>query len=117
VPTDQDAAGAKGNGRPQPFDPAKVRVAVARAKQLALAVAADRTGEEYRRVLGPMMDEVFEGDLTQQQVADRVAYLLYGSAMFASGTLTLLTELANVSRDRALEILDSAIDEWLANPQ
>jgi hypothetical protein len=113
VPNHDDPEAVRSNGQPQPWDPAKVKAAVANARQLVLALGADESGDAYRRALDDVLERALSGAVGEQQTADRLAYLIYGSSLLAVGRLTVLTELTTTSQERALELVDHALDTWL----
>ena len=109
-----DPPGVKTNGKPQPFDPEKVKKAADWARQLAIGFGADKSGDEYRRVLEQVVDEAFDGVETEQEFHDRLAYVLYGSALFSFSALGLLGEMTGMTIPKALVLLEDSITAWLA---
>jgi hypothetical protein len=105
----------KTNGQPQPWDAAKVRKAWDDARRLAGALGVDATGDAYRRELDAVMSDVFPEDeeLTQQQVADRVAYMLYGAVLFGFAALTVAEATGDLSRSEALAHMESSLSNLL----
>jgi hypothetical protein len=92
----------------------KVRKAWRDARRLAEAFEADDSGDAYRRELDTVLADVFPDDeeLTQQQVADRIAYTLYGAAIFSTAALTVAEAAGSMSRSNALALMESSLDQF-----
>jgi hypothetical protein len=104
------------NGRPQAWDAVKVRAAADLVLELAAELESDRSGEAYRAKLETTIVPIFDEVETQQQAAERLAYLLYGACLLVSGATAAAEALAHVDRQQVLAIVSRSVAEWLENP-
>jgi len=102
----------EGNGRPQPWDPEKVRAAVGQFQRLVVALGADETGNAYRSELEIVVDEAL-GEPDSSEFRDRLAMFLYGSALFGLGALSAVEATAKLPRERVLALLEENLKQWL----
>lgn len=101
------------NWHPQRLDPAKVREAFADIEQLVGALGRDGTGDAYRATLDPMLERIFDAAETEQPIADRLAYVLYGATLFGLSAVTTAEILGSVPRSHVLELIQRALAMWL----
>lgn len=99
--------------QPQSWDTEKVMLAYSDAIGLVEALDADRTGDAYRQELARIAEwrlEPAEGD---EDFFNRLAYVLYGSALFGLGALKGVEAEGKISREEALARISQSVDKWL----
>lgn len=95
------------------MDPARVAQAWLDAQTLAIALAEDATGDKFREELEKVITRVLDPAEDDNDYYERLGYLLYGLAMFASLVLAAAEHALKLSREQTLALLGSSLDTWL----
>lgn len=97
---------------PQPWDTGKVAEAFADAREIVEALGADFTGDRYREALGRLMELRLDSE-SDEDVVNRLAYVLYGFTLFGLGALTVAEIHSRQSREKVIAEIGKALDRWL----
>jgi hypothetical protein len=101
------------DGQPQPWDLARVQDAYHAAQELVEALAADTSGDEYRRAIEVRRDEMFANVESEQQRMDQVAHLIYGATLFGLGAVTVAETASGIPRASILAQTRQVVEAWL----
>jgi hypothetical protein len=101
--------------QPQAFDPYKVRVAYGQAQGLAMAVGSRKGISAYQAEVQRVVEEALEPANDMDELKDRLAYLLYGTALFGllGAELAQLPAEGERPMEEVLSLMGDALTRWL----
>lgn len=98
---------------PQPFEAARVAEAYADAQALILALASSHRIDAYLDAVQEVVEARLESAADMEDFTNRLAYVLYGLALFGSGALGVAEEVGGFEQQEVLARIGKALDQWL----